>query len=229
MPMPNLGSITATMPASANAHRAATTAADAAQRRPVTPDEIAQVAERLADELEALTAAYEKLRRENQELASKVDTDALTGVASRAAWEAALVTEERHRSRSGSPMSVVIVDLDGLKAVNDEIGHRVGDELLRRCGELLARSVRSTDLVARIGGDEFGILLRYTGFERAAAWCARLEEELRALDDPLLHLSIGWAPVPRNGAVPDAVHLADRRMYKMKRLARAERQASSTA
>ena len=213
----------------ANAQHAATTAQVAAPGRPVTPDEIAQVAERLADELEILSAAYEQLRKENDELTARLRTDALTGVASRAAWEEAIAREDMHRTRSGSPMSIVIVDVDDLKAVNDEIGHSVGDELLRRCGSLLAQSIRATDLVARIGGDEFGILLRYTDAEHAEAWCARLQQRCRQLGDPLLRLSVGSASVPPNGSIAEAVHAADREMYRLKRLGGRGRQAGAPA
>src|SRR5205807_8208213 len=110
------------------------------------------------------------------------------GVASRAAWEGALYAEELHRGRSASPVSVVIVDIDQLKSINDEVGHAAGDELLRQSASVLAGSVRATDLVARIGGDEFGVLLRYTDVEQAEAWCARLDERLRRLE----HHSLRW-------------------------------------
>ena len=97
--------------------------------------------------------------------------DALTGVASRAAWEETLAVEELHRSRSGARYSVVVVDVDGLKAVNDGDGHAAGDELLRACARLLADNTRATDIVARIGGDEFGAILRHSDEQQGAAWC----------------------------------------------------------
>jgi diguanylate cyclase (GGDEF)-like protein len=203
-----------------NARHAVTAALAVADGRPLAHDEVAQVAERLADELEALTAAYQRLRLEKEELAERLHRDAVTGVASRAAWEEAVEREELHRGRSGSTTSVAIVDVDGLKAINDEIGHAFGDEILRQCGALLARSVRGTDMVARIGGDEFGILLRYTDAQRAETWCARLEERRRELHHPLLSLSVGTASVPPSRSVAEAVHEADRQMYKMKKLAR---------
>jgi diguanylate cyclase (GGDEF)-like protein len=182
-----------------------------------------RVADAMSDAAELVvrrSIAQQRLRSENAQLAEKIGTDTLTGVASRAAWENALFTEELHRSRSGSPVSVAIVDINNLKLVNDEVGHAAGDDLLRCCAELLARSVRATDLVARIGGDEFGVLLRYTDAEAAQAWCERLEGELADASGALLRVSYGVSSVPPRESVADAVHDADRRMYMMKKLSR---------
>jgi diguanylate cyclase (GGDEF)-like protein len=163
--------------------------------------ELLSLAERLADELEVL-------RDENERLVKQLRTDALTGVASRAAWDEALRGVDS--GRGVDALSVVVVDVDELKAVNDEAGHAAGDALLRRCAQLLAQSVRSGDLVARIGGDEFGVLLRAADEAQAATWCARLERgEAR-------HWSIGWASVPPADSLYDAVGRADRRMYERK-------------
>jgi diguanylate cyclase (GGDEF)-like protein len=167
----------------------------------------------------------ERLTRENARLVERLLTDALTGVGSRAAWEDALSIQER----TGSAVSVVIVDVNDLKQVNDEIGHAAGDELLRRAAKLLASSVRGTDVLARIGGDEFGILLHGTDADEARAWCVRVDDAVRELGDPLLRLSLGSASVPPCGNVGEALHEADRQMYKMKQLARAARRARSWA
>ena len=110
----------------------------------------------------------EDLAEENALLSHRVSTDALTGVASRAAWEEALRREELHRSRNGAPTSIAIFDVDGLKMINDTAGHAAGDELLKACAQELARNSRATDLVARLGGDEFAVLLRYTNDHDAA-------------------------------------------------------------
>jgi diguanylate cyclase (GGDEF)-like protein len=163
--------------------------------------ELLSLAERLADELEVL-------RGENARLVEQLRTDALTGIASRAAWDEALRALER--SREGEALSVVVVDVDELKTVNDEAGHAAGDALLRRCAQLLAQSVRRGDLVARIGGDEFGVLLRAADESQAATWCARLE------GGEAERWSIGWASVPPADSLCDAVAQADRRMYEHK-------------
>jgi diguanylate cyclase (GGDEF)-like protein len=114
----------------------------------------------------------------------------------------------------------VIVDIDQLKTINDEVGHAAGDELLRKSAAILAESVRATDLVARIGGDEFGVLLRYTDAEQAEAWCSRLDERLGELEGHSLSWSVGFACVPPHETLAAALHDADRRMYMKKRLGR---------
>jgi diguanylate cyclase (GGDEF)-like protein len=184
-----------------------------------------RVAAAMSDAAEAVVRrgiAQERLRAENARLGEQLRTDALTGAASRSAWEEAL---EAEAASSGSgPLSIVIVDIDGLKAVNDDFGHGAGDELLCRCAALLSHSVRSTDLVARIGGDEFGILLRYTDEDHAHAWCDLLEARMEAArpvsPGRYLRWSFGCACMPPQGTVQSAVAAADRAMYAMKSRAR---------
>lgn len=170
--------------------------------------------------------AQERLALENARLAERLRTDVVTGVASRAAWEETLRSEELHRSRNERPAAVVIVDVDDLKRVNDAGGHAAGDSLLRRAGELLTETVRATDFVARIGGDEFGILLRYTDDAAAATWCARLAASLDASREPGgsgLSCSLGYASVPPHGTLAEAVVEADARMYAAKAAKRGSR------
>jgi diguanylate cyclase (GGDEF)-like protein len=160
--------------------------------------------------------AQERLREENARLALKLRTDALTGVASRSAWEEALRAVELEHARTRAPFSVVVIDLDGLKALNDAAGHAAGDELLRRAARLLASSVRSGDLVARIGGDEFGVLLRSVDSNQVVGWCDRLDERIRGSGETPLTWSLGAASVPPRLTIADAVAEADRRMYERK-------------
>jgi diguanylate cyclase (GGDEF)-like protein len=178
-----------------------------------------RVASEMSDAAELVVRralAQQRLREENARLAEKVRTDALTGVASRSAWDEAIRGEELRNGHGRGPMSVVIVDVDGLKTVNDEAGHAAGDELLRRCARVLAGCVRLTDLVARIGGDEFGVLLRHTDARQAQEWCTRLDLELIATGDQSLSCSLGWASSSSPGTVAATVDEADRRMYERK-------------
>jgi diguanylate cyclase (GGDEF)-like protein len=180
-----------------------------------------RVASAMSDAAEVVvrrSIAQERLQAENARLATQLRTDTLTGVASRTAWEEALRGQEMHHGRNPAPASIVIVDVDELKIVNDEQGHLAGDALLRRCARMLADSVRATDLVARIGGDEFGVLLRYSDADEAQAWCERLEASLPepSGDEPPLRVSLGAATVSHTEGVESAVVAADRAMYEMK-------------
>ncbi len=180
-----------------------------------------RVARAMSDAAEVVVrraAAQERLQAENMRLTDRLRTDVLTGVASRAAWEDALRAQELHNGRNPAPTSIVIVDVDELKCVNDRLGHAAGDELLRRCARLLADSVRATDLVARIGGDEFGVLLRYTDADESQAWCQRLEAGMSEMqeDELPLGLSLGSATVSPTEGIESAVVAADRAMYAMK-------------
>ncbi|CAN5154874.1 hypothetical protein BH20ACT16_BH20ACT16_03320 [soil metagenome] len=172
--------------------------------------------------------AQARLAAENARLAERLHTDTLTGVAKRAAWEEVLAVEELHRGRSGATSSLVVVDIDGLQAVNDHAGHAAGDEMLRTCAGLLDDNTRATDVVARIGGDEFAALLRYTDEQAAAAWCGRLSKRLDALDSKTPGgarptISVGFAQTTSEITITDALALADRRMYAEKQAHRSFR------
>jgi diguanylate cyclase (GGDEF)-like protein len=187
-----------------------------------------RVASAMSDAAEVVVRrgiAQQRLRTENARLAEQLSTDALTLVASRSAWEVALRDQELQHRSNPEPTSVVMVDIDGLKAVNDAFGHAAGDELLRRCARRLAESVRATELVARIGGDEFGVLLRHTNAEQAREWLARMSTSGVSWSDerPLLHWSIGCASAEFHGTIAEAVAAADREMYEMKSRSRAAR------
>ena len=166
--------------------------------------------------------AQERLTVENADLARQVRTDALTGVASRAAWEETLQREELHRSRSGAEVAVAMFDVDNLKQVNDQLGHLAGDSLLRACARILASNSRSTDFVARIGGDEFGVLLRYSDEASARAWCERVHAALREeRSGPALSVSAGFACAPPLQSIASACAHADAQMYAARAASRA--------
>lgn len=164
--------------------------------------------------------AQEQLTQENARLSQRVRTDPLTGVASRTAWEEALRREEAHRARSGAASAIAVFDLDGLKGTNDRQGHAAGDTLLRACASVLAERARATDLIARIGGDEFACLLRYTDEDGAREWCDDVRDALweHASRHPGLDLSVaaGVAAAPPAETLAEAFDEADRRMYSAK-------------
>lgn len=144
--------------------------------------------------------------------------DALTGLANRSAFDEALT---RLDERGPHPVAVVMVDLDGLKRVNDECGHAAGDALLRRVATVLKSAFRATDLVARIGGDEFAVLA--AGREAAAAHAlsrrvlAAVASHNKAFGGEPLSISLGIGVADTGVSVASALQDADERMYAMKR------------
>lgn len=150
-------------------------------------------------------------------------TDALTGASSRRHWERLLGSEEHRCARYGHRACVVAVDLDGLKAVNDGGGHRAGDLQLRAAARALAGASRATDVVARVGGDEFAVLAVDTDLRAGRVLVAHL---VRALADAGVPASVGLAERTAGSGLPGAWAEADRRMYAAKRRRRrAPRQA----
>src|SRR3954447_11678385 len=105
----------------------------------------------LREEIRLLRAALARAEHEAM-------VDPLTGCLNRRGWTACLRTEERRCARHGLAAVVVIVDLDGLKAINDAEAHDAGDRRLVGCADALRRAVRGEDFLARLGGDEFAIL-----------------------------------------------------------------------
>ncbi|MDT7745043.1 MAG: hypothetical protein QOE59_4121 [Actinomycetota bacterium] len=103
----------------------------------------------------AADGAAVRTARELERAVSDAETDPLTGLLNRRGWERWIAREEERFRRFGDPASVVMMDLDGLKAVNDRQGHDAGDRFIRRTADTLAGAVRGGDPLARLGGDEF--------------------------------------------------------------------------
>jgi diguanylate cyclase (GGDEF)-like protein len=122
-----------------------------------------------------LAGLKDALRRET-ELAH---TDYLTGAVNTRFFLGVLELDMARAQRSGEPFTVAYIDVDDFKAVNDRFGHRTGDRVLRGVVEALRQSLRKTDVIARVGGDEFAVLLPATGAEAAAILIPVIERELR--------------------------------------------------
>src|SRR6202051_305252 len=155
-----------------------------------------------------------------QKLQQQSITDGLTGIKTRRFFWEALSSEWKRASRSGRPFSVVLMDLDKFKEVNDSLGHLEGDLVLARVGRLLEQKCRQSNVVARYGGDEFIILMPETGIEQAQALAERLR--VWVATDPTLeehHItgSFGVASFPVHGfSVEDLIRVADAGMYVAK-------------
>jgi len=156
-----------------------------------------------------------------QKLQQQSITDGLTGIKTRRFFWEALSAEWKRASRSGRPFSVVLIDLDKFKEVNDTLGHFEGDLVLARVGRLLEQKSRQSNVVARYGGDEFIVLMPETGAEQAQVLAERLRQWLAT--DPMLaehHItgSFGVASFPMHGfSIEDVIRVADAGMYVSKR------------
>jgi diguanylate cyclase (GGDEF)-like protein len=156
-----------------------------------------------------------------QKLQQQSITDGLTGIKTRRFFWEALSAEWKRASRSGRPFSVVLIDLDKFKEVNDSMGHFEGDLVLARVGRLLEQKSRQSNVVARYGGDEFIVLMPDTGPEQAQVLAERLRQWIAS--DPMLsehHVtgSFGVASFPMHGfSIEDVIRVADAGMYVSKR------------
>jgi diguanylate cyclase (GGDEF)-like protein len=141
-------------------------------------------------------------------------TDPLTGVGNRRAWDRLLDAEEARCRRYGSAASLVAVDLDELKRVNDRHGHATGDRLLLRTAQVIDSTRRAADVVARLGGDEFGVLAVECDEPAAKVLADRLHG---ALDAAGIRASVGHATRQPTGTLAQAWSAADAEMYAHKR------------
>lgn len=136
---------------------------------------------RLAAEVDALAAELEASRARIADLEARVDVDPLTDVVNRRGFERELKRSLAYVKRYGTRAALVYLDLDGFKPVNDRHGHAAGDAVLQAVADALTRSVRASDVVARVGGDEFAVLLWNVGEAAAATKAAALESAVHAI------------------------------------------------
>jgi diguanylate cyclase (GGDEF)-like protein len=167
------------------------------------------------------------LEAANRQLEAVSLTDGLTGVANRRRFDEVFREEWRRGARSGEPLSLLLLDIDHFKKVNDELGHLVGDDCLVRLADCCRQLVRRPgDLLARYGGEEFVVLLPATGIDGASHLAESLRQAVAGIDDirdeqgrPVrLSVSIGVAALqPEQDAEPlRLVRGADQALYEAK-------------
>lgn len=174
-----------------------------------------------------LRSANRRLEHAQAELRLLVTTDALTGCGNRRYFDEIIERELHRHTRYGIPLSLLFVDIDRFKAINDTFGHEAGDQVLRQVAAFLLRKVRDADYVFRWGGDEFLILLSTTG-AAARRKAEDLQRAFQTSEDasklpPGVRLSCGTVEVPPGTTdILPLVKIADERMYEDKRAAAAK-------
>jgi diguanylate cyclase (GGDEF)-like protein len=188
------------------------------------------VAARLAAEVERLAAELQASRAHITELEARVDVDPLTETLNRRGFERELKRSLAYVKRYGVSAALIYLDLDEFKPVNDRHGHAAGDAALKAIAAALIRQVRASDVVARIGGDEFVVLLWNVGAIAATAKAAALEAAVYATpvrwgsSTLMVGASAGVAVVGPLDTPADALARADAAMYARK----AERREASS-
>lgn len=166
--------------------------------------------------LAALVSERKEIQEKLQHLAA---TDPVTGLANYRRFMEVLAEEIKRSQRTGSPFAVLLLDLDGMKRINDHHGHLVGNRALERLSEVLQSCRRNIDTAARFGGDEFSMLLLETDGTAARQVARRVRERLGADQEaPPLAVGIGISAYPDDGeTIESLLEAADRALYQMKR------------
>ncbi len=175
----------------------------------------------------ALERAHAEAETANRELAELAVTDELTRVPNRRAFTARATQEMARARRYGHTLSVMMIDVDHFKEINDRHGHSTGDEILRTVADILVDALRETDLLARLGGDEFALLLPETPAAGARVLADRLRQ---AVENAQIHASAKPVPVTFSCGIASydacdrnleaVIERADRALYRAKRAGR---------
>ena len=145
-----------------------------------------------------------------------VDHDPLTGLLNRRGLAAAMQTQVAQSRRYGTAGALLVLDLDGFKAINDTLGHDAGDKLLVRVADELRACLRETDVLARLGGDEFAVILPRETLDEAAVVAGKITDRLRATGEAVT-ASVGVAPFSaEHESGDDVMRAADLAMYSAK-------------
>jgi diguanylate cyclase (GGDEF)-like protein len=178
--------------------------------------------DRLIEEISALRGKVARLQERVEQLDQLAHQDSLINLPNRRGFMRELQRLIARVDRYGLKAAMLFVDVDGLKIINDTFGHRAGDEALIQVANLLSKGVRHSDMVARIGGDEFGILLECADEGAAQETAARLIDQISACEfmhdgEPLpLGVAIGVGMIDSLDTPETVMERADEAMYRRK-------------
>jgi diguanylate cyclase (GGDEF)-like protein/PAS domain S-box-containing protein len=167
---------------------------------------------------EIITVDITEQRTLEDHLRHQADSDSLTGLANHRRLFEVLQAEICRSKRTGREFSLLLLDLDELKKINDRFGHLIGDRALCRLGQILKDCSRSIDTAARHGGDEFALVLPETSWAAATLVARRICDLLgKDVEEPALSVSVGLASFPKDaGTIGTLLYAADKSLYEMK-------------
>ena len=145
------------------------------------PRHVKAAMEALAGEVLRLREDRDRLRQELEDSARLADRDALCPIFNRRAFEREVTREISLAERYGTPLCLIFIDLDRFKLINDQFGHATGDKVIQHVAQTILDNVRQSDIVGRLGGDEFGIALTHAEFQDAQTKARTLEAIIGAL------------------------------------------------
>ena len=168
-----------------------------------------------------------ELQKANQRLKEFSRKDGLTGLFNRGYWEHQLLQEFKRQQRAQQPTSLIMMDIDHFKSVNDTHGHTIGDDVIRMVAAVIRDTLRATDVAGRYGGEEFAVILPDTTGEDAVTLAERLrvhvEEQVLKSEDMSLQVTISLGVASWNAELSshsEWISLADQALYQSKDLGR---------
>lgn len=169
--------------------------------------------------MKALEEENIRLKLEKEDLIKKSITDPLTGLYNRVKVEEIFLQEQKQFLRHGDPLSIILMDLDDFKAINDAYGHNIGDRYLQKLAKTLIVFSRTSDIVGRWGGEEFLILLTKCTLEQAKETAMRLKDTIHEMDCPKIGprtASFGLSTLKEDDTLNSFVNRADRALFLAK-------------
>ncbi len=186
------------------------------QTKQIAQGDLTQRVDFMGEFSDAFNSMVERLDAARRELIHMSTHDVMTGLYNRAYFDAELNRVAKGRS---FPVSIIMADLDGLKGINDNVGHEAGDRLIRGAAEILRASFRGDDVVARIGGDEFAVIMAGCPADSVQVALNRIrtqQAEFNSTTGATVSISIGSGTADTREQIAGAIKIADEEMYRDK-------------